>query len=273
MLDLARLNHLLNSHYVGHRLAAAHVQELIEGLAHTATEDDQATAAPYPGAADDLALAWAAAGQAPLAIQQFERDMLLPVLGILQRRGFTEALAADALQESRIMLLVGDERTPPRLFGYRGRGPLRAYVRTLVLRQTLKSVRREASVERILEQIVSQPHHDAELESMRRHYGAMLNHTMRAAWTTLPPHDRFMLGLAFEQKWSTHQIAAACNIHRATAARRLASARAALITATRDSLQRSLGVSGNTLDSILRLFTTSVQTQFLDDVAVTPPDR
>ena len=149
MLDLARLNHLLNSHYVGHRLAAAQVQELIAGLAHTATDDDQATAAPYPGAADDLALAWAAAGQAPLAIQQFERDMLTPVLGILQRRGFTADLAADALQESRISLLIGDERTPPRLFGYRGRGPLRAYVRTLALRQALKHVRREATVEQL----------------------------------------------------------------------------------------------------------------------------
>jgi hypothetical protein len=66
-----------------------------------------------------------------------------------------------------------------------------------------------------------------------------------------------VLGLLLQEKLDLEAIAAVYQVHRATAARKAASARAALIAAARDHIRSTLDVGDATIDSILRVVTTS----------------
>jgi RNA polymerase sigma-70 factor (ECF subfamily) len=206
-------------------------------------------------------LALACVGHDPQALREFEQTIVASTAQHLRDRRFAADIVEDSVQVSRIALLVGEPTArPPSLLQYRGRGPLRAFVRTVCTRRamTLSSAGKRSSLA-ALQAFADAPQPDIELEYMRTQYGTKLSGAMKTAWTRLQKHDRFVLGLALEKGVSTDEIARICGIHRASATRRLASARAALLALARETLQTELAVGGATLDSILRLFTTSVQ--------------
>lgn len=94
---------------------------------------------------------------------------------------------------------------------------------------------------------------------MRSHYAEQLTAAVREAWTRIAAHERFILSLRFLDGIAIDDIARIYDVHRATAARRTAAARAALVSATRQALRDRLAVGDDTVDSILRVITTSVQ--------------
>ncbi len=239
--------------FPGHRIEAARLDTLAAELGAEAA-----------GFIDDVVLAWACGGGDQAALRAFEHDVLRPVVQQLTDRGFPGDVIDDSVQVSRIAMVLGDPTaTPPReplLLAYRGRGPLRAFVRTACTRRALTlTTRGKRSANVALAAFVDTPLPDAELAYMRTTYGPQLTVALTTAWTKLAPHDRFILGLALESSVGTDEIARICGVHRATAARRVASARAALLDLAREGLRAELGIGGATLDSILRLFTTSVQ--------------
>ncbi len=279
-MEAALLTSLLHQRYPAHRLPASQIITLIAGLGGLAelaalagpaaagsAESAGSTVGTEPVPAstpqpfiDDILLAWACVGQDPLALREFEQTVMASAAQHLRDRRFAQHVVDESVQIARIALLVGEPARLPSLLQYRGRGPLRAFVRTVCTRRALtlcSNTRR--TTQAALQSFATTPQADTELEYMRATYGPQLSNAMQLAWTRLQPHDRFVLGLALEQGVATDEIARICGIHRASATRRIASARAALLALARDSLQTELAVGGATLDSILRLFTTSVQ--------------
>lgn len=248
-MDVAVLTSLLRERYPAHRLDDAKLTGFAAQL--------PADAAPF---IDDVVLALACVGHDPQALREFEQTIVASAAQHLRDRRFALDIVEDSVQASRIALLVGETARPPSLLQYRGRGPLRAFVRTVCTRRamTLSSAGKRGSLA-ALQAFADAPQTDIELEYMRTQYGTKLSGAMKTAWTRLQKHDRFILGLALEKGVSTDEIARICGIHRASATRRLASARAALLALARETLQTELAIGGATLDSILRLFTTSVQ--------------
>ncbi len=69
----------------------------------------------------------------------------------------------------------------------------------------------------------------------------------------MPPEERNVLRDHYAQGLGIDQIAAIHGIHRATAARRLATAREAILRETRQLLMQRLKVSRAELESVVRL--------------------
>jgi RNA polymerase sigma-70 factor (ECF subfamily) len=206
----------------------------------------------------ELLLAWACLGGAPAALTELDRTALEPARIHARASGLPPAMVDDSVQIARMRLVVGDGDRPPGLRAYRGRGSLAAFVRTAVLRIAIDLARRDRETpDDHIEAMLASTHPDPELEYMRRQYASTLANALRDAWRELPPHDRFVLGLQVHEKLDLDAIAKIYQVHRATAARRAASARAALIGLVRAAIRRELAVGETTVDSILRVVTTS----------------
>jgi len=88
----------------------------------------------------DLAFAFMLSGRRDGAVEAFERTYV-PALVAAARRAAPGVDPSDILQELRIHLLVGGA-SPPRIGEYRGEGPLRAWLRVVVLRLALNRATR-----------------------------------------------------------------------------------------------------------------------------------
>jgi RNA polymerase sigma-70 factor (ECF subfamily) len=174
------------------------------------------------------------------------------------------APAAQHLRASGFAPLLGDAEHAPALTTYRGRGPLSAFVRTVVLRVAIELSRRDRETPDDHIEDVLAASSDPEIDYMRKQYAGVLRDALRTAWLALEPHDRFMLGLQLHERLDVDAIAKLYQVHRATAYRRASTARAALIALTRDTIRKQLDVGDTTVDSILRIVTTSVAWSALD---------
>lgn len=192
----------------------------------------------------------------PGAIAELELTALAGARAHLRSLGFAAAAIDEALQRARTRLVVDRG-----LESFRGRGPLAMFVRTVVVRLAVDGQRATCrDVE--LGELVSAPCADPELEYMRTLYAEHLVGAVRDAWSRLAPHERFVLSLRIYDNMSIDEIARVYQVHRASAARRAAAARSALIAHTRSCLRERLVVGNETVDSILRIVTTSVQLRF-----------
>jgi RNA polymerase sigma-70 factor (ECF subfamily) len=189
----------------------------------------------------------------PEALTNFEDGALRHARDHLAELGFAASAVDEAIQRARTKLLV--ERG---LESFRGRGPLAMFVRTAAVRLAI-DVHRQTARDVDLGHLVAAPCADPELEYMRKLYAQQLVGAVRDAWARLAAHERFLLALRIYEAVSIDDVARIYQIHRASAARRAAAARSALIAHTRACLRERLAVGDETLDSILRIVTTSVQ--------------
>lgn len=201
--------------------------------------------------AADVVLARAAAAGIPAALAEFETTVIAPALATSRRFGDLDELA----QQARVRLLVGES---PKLATYRGRGSLVAFVRTIITRLALDQARATRETDSIAN-LIDRVGDDPELAHMRERYAGDLGDALKTAWAALARHDRFVLDLELNQHLGVEQIATIYGVHRTSAMRKIASARAAFVAGTRDALRAKLGVGDPTLDSILRLMTTSTR--------------
>jgi RNA polymerase sigma-70 factor (ECF subfamily) len=216
----------------------------------------------------DLLLAWACLGGARTALAALDAGALGSARTHARASGLPPELVEEALQIARVRLVVGEGGKPPGLHAYRGRGSLTAFVRTAVVRIAIDLRRRDRETpDDQIDAMLATAQPDPELEYMRRQYAGTLANALREAWRELQPHDRFVLGLQLHEKLDLAAIAKIYQVHRATAARRAASARAALIGFARAAIRRELAIGETTVDSILRIVTTSTAWAALD------PDR
>ena len=222
--------------------------------------DDLATAiAAAP--AGDLALAAACSAQEPTAHAAFDQ-VLTEVDAAGSSTNATKDQVAEVKQMLRLQLLVPKEGKPPGIDGYRGKGPLRGWVRITATRELIRHQRkraRETPSDRPLDEAVNDAlghalgTADPLLSELKAEYRSEFATALREAIGELSAEDRTLLRLQIVDELSIDEIGAAFGVHRATAARWLQRARGALVTHTRGRLAARLKVSVEEVDSVIRL--------------------
>ena len=219
--------------------------------------DDLATALGAAPAAD-LVLAAACSAQEPTAHAAFDQ-VLVEVDAAGASTNATQDLVAEVKQLLRVQLLVPKEGKPPGIEGYRGKGPLRGWVRITATRELIRHKKKRArdvpldhshgrSLDRLLTSVV-----DPALAAMKAEYRTEFASALREAIEDLSAEDRALLRQQIVDDMSIDAIGAAYGVHRATAARWLNRSRAALVAATHRRLADRLKLPVEQIESVIRL--------------------
>ena len=217
------------------------------------TGDDLATAlGTAPGA--DLALAAACAAQEPTAHAAFD-SVLAEVDAAGSATSSPKDLVDDVKQLLRLQLLVPRDGKPAAIVGYRGKGPLRGWVRITATRELIrhkKKRQREAPLDKQLDKMLASGV-DPGLAALKGEYRAEFAVALREAISDLSAEDRTLLRQQIVDAMSIDAVGAAYGVHRATAARWLTRARSALVAATHKRLAERLKLPVEQMDSVIRL--------------------
>lgn len=205
----------------------------------------------------DLYLALACAKNLPGAHAAFEQACGGAIERALASTGATPAERADLGQVIRVRLLVEPASGgPARIATYSGRGALASWVRVVATREAarmLPRARREVSAgDDELAAIVTADD-DPETGYLKRLYRHEFKEAFSAAVDELPDEDRLLLRQHALDQLGIDALAKLHGIHRATAARRVAAAKEALLVATQKALIARLGLSKHELASLMRL--------------------
>ncbi len=225
---------------------AAFVGERIAG-------DDLATAlGTAPGA--DLALAAACAAQEPTAHAAFD-SVLVEVDAAGSATSSPKDLVDEVKQLLRLQLLVPRDGKPAAITAYRGKGPLRGWVRITATRELIrhkKKRQREAPLDKQLDKMLTSGVEPG-LAALKGEYRAEFAVALREAIDDLSAEDRTLLRQQIVDGMSIDAVGAAYGVHRATAARWLTRSRSALVAATHKRLADRLKLPVEQMDSVIRL--------------------
>lgn len=165
-----------------------------------------------------------------------------------------DQLAEVTAQMSRVLFVDEPER-PAALRAYSARGDLKAYLHVIARRELVRVVnagRREVGADdNLFDAIV--PRTDPELSMLRERYRGEVDEAMKEAVRALDERERALLRYAFVDGLNVDDIGTLYDVHRATAARWVASARERLGSAIRDALAARLKIDVDEVDSIVRL--------------------
>jgi RNA polymerase sigma-70 factor, ECF subfamily len=216
--------------------------------------DDLASAiAACPAA--DLAIAAACVAQEPTAHAAFDA-ILTDVDAAGMSTGASTDLVTEVKQLLRLQLLVPKDDKPPGITGYRGKGPLRGWVRITATRELIrhkKKQAREQPIARSLEEAIGGSDGDPLLEQLKADYRGEFALALREAIADLTSEDRTLLQQQIVEGLSIDELGAAYGVHRATAARWYNRARAALVAATHKRLADRLKLPVEQIESVIRL--------------------
>ncbi len=209
--------------------------------------------------ATDLYLAAACLAGEPTSHEQFERELFPSARHAIQAIDPSPAFVDEALQRLRANLHVGDG-SEPRLAGYAGRGPLRAWIgvaaaRTALMMRRSQQRAREVSTDddEWTDAVVGISTNNPELELLKRQYAGAFAAAFRDAVRALEPRLRTVLRMSFVDALSIDQIGAVYAVHRATAARWIQRACDELNEQTRALLIQRLSLSSTELDQLTAL--------------------
>jgi RNA polymerase sigma-70 factor (ECF subfamily) len=227
---------------------------LVAFIAERLTGSDLVAALAAAPAAD-LVLAAACVAQEPTAHAAFDA-----VLTEVDAAGASTGAEKDQIEEVkqllRVQLLVPKDGKPPGIAGYRGRGPLRGWVRITATRELIRHKKkrtREVSFSQSLEKYLSRSGIDPTLEQLKTEYRTEFALALNEAIADLTPEDRTLLRQAIVDEMSIDAIGAAFGVHRATAARWLTRAKGALVSATHKRLATRLELPVEQIESVIRL--------------------
>jgi RNA polymerase sigma-70 factor (ECF subfamily) len=217
---------------------------------------DGMTAAELDGlAVEDLYLAFGCSVGDRAALDAFEREMRRDLTAAFNKMNLSGARRDDARQQLWEKLFVGPPR--PRILEYSGRGKLRFWFRVTALRALLDDVRAEKRRVEVLDDDIvlgtAAGGADPEIEHLKKVYRNEVSAAFADSVGALDPEDRNVLRSYYAREMTVDQIAAAFGIHRATAARRVTSARERLLGDTRRRLTEKLALKSRELDSVFHL--------------------
>jgi RNA polymerase sigma-70 factor (ECF subfamily) len=217
--------------------------------------------------AADLYLATACARGVGGAIVELERrfgDEIARAARRFERPG----LGADELvQRLRAKLFAGEDGARgPRIAAYSGQGFLQNWVRVAATRTFIDCTRGAdepavSGAEKLVEAL-PEPGADPELHLLKREHRAHFREALAEAVAQLPREERTLLRQQLVEGLTIDQLAELYHLHRATAARRLAKVREALLAGARAALARRLGVPGEALDSVVDLLSSRLEVSF-----------
>jgi RNA polymerase sigma-70 factor (ECF subfamily) len=206
--------------------------------------------------AGDLYIAFACARGDAVAIALFEQHFLREVEHAAAKLRVSPTLADEAKQVVRDLLFVGREDKPPAIGQYSGRGDLRGWTRVVAMRELLKLRSRDAKEVPIGDEALLDalsPANDPELELAKSRYREVFGTAFRDALARLPAKDRALLRHLLIDGFSLDVIGGMYGVHRATAARWVASARQDLLDGTKAQLALALSLSDREVESVIRV--------------------
>src|SRR5688572_27562216 len=206
--------------------------------------------------AEDVYLACACGENVPDAAATFMREHASAVEGFVRTVERRPDAAKEIAQEIVCDILVGRPPAPPKLAGYSGRGPLRAWLRMTAVRRSYNDVR-DRGLHRAIEDRVYREAVDASLDPdlsyLKRKYHADFGAAFRDAFEGLAPAVKTLLRLHYGEGVGLAAIGALHGWSTPTASRRIADAREALFTAACALLEERLKLKGSELGSLLRV--------------------
>ena len=223
--------------------------------------------------AGDLALAAACAAQEPTAHAAFDH-VLTEVDSAGASTGATKDQIEEVKQLLRMQLLVAKDGKPPGIAGYRGKGPLRGWVRITATRELIRHKKkrgRETTLSQSLDKYLASGV-DPALEQLKQEYRTEFALALNEAIEDLTPEDRTLLRQAIVDDMSIDAIGAAFGVHRATAARWLNRARGALVSATHKRLAARLKLPVEQIDSVIRLVQSKLDASVIRYLKERKPD-
>lgn len=212
--------------------------------------------------ARDLYLACACADGDTAAIEAFVDQFSADIDRWSARAGLSGSERSDALQDLHIDLFWPEPPRTPQIATYSGRAPLRAWLRAVTMHAAIK-VRRgrpqssaadappasHAEAFSIAWATTGSP----ELAAMKSAAEASFEQAFTLAMGQLTPAERTLLRQRYLDGLTIDDLAPLHGVHRATMARRLAQARAAVIDRTRVALGERFGLAASAIDGVLRL--------------------
>jgi RNA polymerase sigma-70 factor (ECF subfamily) len=204
----------------------------------------------------DLYLAWGCAAGDASALAAFEKHVWPSIDAALARVRLEPHQRQDLLQDLRVLLFVGPERSAGRIAQYRGESSLKRWVRAAALREAFrvtKKARREVALDDVAMASLAALDRDPALGHLVEACRAELKPAFQAGLAALPRADRILLRQHFLDRLTIDDLASLHQVHRATAARWVAKARESLHDAVLVELGHRLDVPGGDLQSLLRL--------------------
>jgi RNA polymerase sigma-70 factor (ECF subfamily) len=200
-----------------------------------------------------LACAWLEGDTA--AHDALEAGPFREAVGLLARFQAPADSVAEAKQATRALLFARDAGHAG-LAGYNGRGPLRAWLGVVLVRELLQLVRKDRRLSRFesgeLAGLVDSDG-DPETIYLRTVYGEQFRRAFADALRDLDAGDKRLLRYAVVERLTIDDVSALAGVHRATAARRIVAARERLLGRARGYMKERLRVDSAELESILRL--------------------
>lgn len=239
--------------------AAAFGQELARCLEDR--DDSELAVALAELHVGDLWLAFSARTGDSGAVTRFEREFVAPLGPTIRRIDSSESFVDEVRQRVRAKLLVAEPGQSPRLDRYRGRGELATWVRVVAAREALSMVRgnkrRAAGDDEdllALEATTTGPELGAVKEQYREAFGA----AFRAAIGELSAEQRNVLRLHYLHGLTVDELGGLLKVHRSSAARRVAKARAELLATTRRKLLAHLQLGRHDFDDLMQLIASRI---------------
>lgn len=205
--------------------------------------------------AADLLLALGCAEGDRAALTTFEEQLGPDVDAALRRFRNVPMSEDDMRQVLHEKMFVGKADKKPKIADYAGQGFLQNWVRITAVRTFTDLARSAGRNKETPDDDLMQlaDGEDLELSFLKQHYRDAFKAAFEAAVGTLQAQERNLLRHSVVKGQSIDQIAALYGIHRATAARRVAKAREALLSGTRQALMQRLEIGREEFDSLMQL--------------------
>jgi RNA polymerase sigma-70 factor (ECF subfamily) len=200
----------------------------------------------------DLFMAAACALGDEAAAAALERDYLGRIPDYVARFNLSSDLVDELRQRVRIHLLADRQR---RIGNYRGHGPLRAWLRTCVVRVAIDMPDLALSPELLGQDawaiaVGFDPGLDKLLDNQR--HRARLDAALEEALAALEPRDKTLMRMHFVDGMAIDDLALIFHVHRATAARWLVAARKRVLEHFQQVLATELGRRPSELHALVR---------------------
>jgi RNA polymerase sigma-70 factor (ECF subfamily) len=207
-----------------------------------------------PAHFDDLMLAFAAATGNDIARAHFDEKLRAETRSAWRNAGGQATEIDELEQKLRVRLLVPDAASPPRILGYRGTGPLGAWLYVAALRLALnlhRAKKSEKTVDLLGEVFSREP--DPELLHMKTLYRAEFKDALASAISGLDDRDRAILRLHYADGLTLLRIAALYQVHESTVSRWVKGALSTIASRSQELLLERLALSKDSVESLARM--------------------
>ena len=211
---------------------------------------------------EDLFLAWWAGSGDSAGIAAFEAAFAPDIDRLVAR--FHKLPADDLRQRLRIKLFVGTGASQPKIHDYTGAGSLVGWLRITTARAFVDAVRvdtrRRYEVELDEVDVLGvAPGGTVRDQHQRAELATAIKRAFADAVSRLAPRERTFLRHVTIDGLTLDQIASTYQVHRATVARTLKSARERLLTETRSGVLAHLNIEPDQLNSALAMLDSKLE--------------